>query len=140
MTEQIAKDFNKVVSGLILRLEKKSRNEDEIIYLDRLQKRISLGKRTLGEEVLIEEAAPIILEYAQPITACDDKFFTSMDVRKEFASKGGVISPEDEYIFSLIESVKKYYNVSSEAEKRAIFAEVNKLLLYSAKFLKETSK
>jgi hypothetical protein len=140
--EKIAREFNITVRSLINKVEKKSRDDDEIANLDRLQKRITVAKQTFGDEVLIENAAPIIVQYAEPITANNDKFFTEMDMRAEFvknmemmSGKPAIIDENDEFIFDIVASVKKHYLKAKDVEKKEVFVEVNKLLLYSAQYL-----
>lgn len=135
--EKIAKEFNAVIRGLILKIEKKSRNDDEVANLDRLNKRITIAKQTLGDEALIEEAAPIIVQYAEQITANNDKFFTEMDIRAECIKNIGYIKDGDEFIFDMVDSIKAHYMKSRDMEKKEVIAEVNKLLLYSAQYLDE---
>jgi hypothetical protein len=137
--EKIAREFNAVIRSLVLKIEKKSRNDDEIANLDRLNKRISVAKQTMGEEALIEIAAPIIIQYEEHITANNDKFFTEMDIRSEFLRNMGEIKKSDEFIFDMVESVKKHYLKSRDAEKKEVIAEVNSLLMYSAQYLMEDS-
>lgn len=137
--EKIAREFNAIIRSLVLKIEKKSRNDDEIANLDRLNKRISVAKQTMGEEALIETAAPIIIQYEEHITANDDKFFTEMDIRSEFLRNMGEIKKSDEFIFDMVESVKKHYLKSRDAEKKEVIAEVNSLLMYSAQYLMEDS-
>jgi hypothetical protein len=133
--EEIAAKFNKIIYSLLNRVERKSRCEDDVANLDILQRRISQYKRAMGPEALIEVAAPIILDYAQPILDCNDSFFTSMDMRAEVIAKGGIINDNDEYIFMLIESVKKHYAKIKDDERRQIFADVNTLLSCSAEYV-----
>jgi len=130
--KQIALDFNQIINKLITTIERKSREDLELANLDRLQKRISLLKQIDGVEALIENAAPVILKYSDQILNNDETFFTTMDVRKE---TGDIkIKQNDEYIFALIDSVKKHYTSLKEAEKKNIFIEVNKLLNLSAQY------
>ena len=135
--EKIARDFNNTVRLLILKIEKKSRNDAELANLDRLNKRISVAKQTMGDEALIEIAAPIILQYEEQITANNDRFFTDMDIRAEFLRNMGEIKKSDEFIFDMVESIKTHYLKSKEVEKKEVIAEVNKLLMFSAQYLME---
>ena len=139
MTDIIVSNFNKIINDLLQRLERKSRSDEDVSNLDRLQKRISLLKRTMGPESLIENAAPIIIEYAEQITECNDKFFTEMDVRAECIKKGGKIDSDNEYIFSMINNIKVLYLKASIEEKKAIFVSVNGLLLHSIEYIQAIS-
>ncbi len=127
--KQAALEFNKIIKSLMLTIERKSRDDDELANLDRLQKRISLLKQIYGLDALIEKAAPVILTYSEQIMDNDEQFFTVMDIRGEAA---GQVEQEDQYIFALIDSVKKHYLSLKDVEKRNIFIEVNKLLKFSA--------
>lgn len=133
--EPIARAFNKIVYAIITRVENKSRCEDDIANLDRLRRLIAQYKQFNGEESLISTAAPIFMDYAEPILSCNDSFFTTMDVRKEFLDAGGEISSNYECVFSLIESVKSHYAKIGVDEKKQIFSEVNMLLSYSSRYL-----
>lgn len=133
--EKIAREFNGVIRSLISKIERKSRDDTEVANLDRLNKRILVAKQTLGDEALIEEAAPIIVQYEEQITANNDKFFTDMDIRKEYAQRIGAVREGDEFIFDMVDSVKRHYVKSRENEKKEVIAEVNKLLMLSAQYL-----
>lgn len=133
--ERVAREFNAVIHSLIRRIARKSRDDIEVANLDRLNKRINIAKQTLGDEALIEEAAPIIVQYEEQITANNDKFFTDMDIRAEYAKNIGAVKSGDEFIFDMVDSVKNHYMKSREAEKKEVIAEVNMLLVYSAQYL-----
>lgn len=132
----LALEFNQVVNGLLRRVEQKSRSDQELANLDRVQKRITLLKQTLGLEALIEIAAPIIVQYSSPIMSNNEEEFLGMNMREEALARGVNIENGDEYVFELIESVKAHYRKLDAANKKTIFVEVNKLLNFSARFLK----
>lgn len=129
-------EFNQIISTLLRKVEQKSRNDDELASLDRVQKRINLLKSTMGIESLIDIAAPVILRYSGPIMSNDENFFTTMDVRAESINNGITITADDEYIFSLIDSVKAHYVKLGSDEKKKIFIDINKLLNLSARWSK----
>lgn len=130
----IAKEFNVRVQGLIIRLEKKSHSEIEIANLNRLKQRLRLLKNTLGETELISEASPFFIEYSDQILARDEQFFTTLDVRAEYIKRKGTLNKQDEFIFSLTDSIKSHYIKSSQCEKNEIYAEVKLLLKYSVEY------
>jgi hypothetical protein len=128
----IIAEFNSTVTALLKRVEMKSRSETEIAHLDRLRKRISLLKSTVGDHALIAESNSFFIEYSEKILEPDaakrDAFFLNMDIRAEYLSKGRVIKKDDEFIFALTDSVRDHYKKVSTKEKAAIYAEVNTLL------------
>lgn len=130
--EEITAAFNAGTRDLIQRLEKKSRSEDEIANLDRLKKRISLVKNSLGESFLLQNAAPVFVEFSDYILEKDeqkrDSFFLEYNVRAECMKRGAHLDKSDEFIFSLIDSIRAYYKRASSAEKKDIYAEIRKLL------------
>ena len=123
----LAKEFNTIVRGLISKLERKSRSDIEVANLDRLRKRISLLKATAGELSLISESSPFFIEYSDQIINRDEKFFNSMDVRSEYIKRKGTVNKQDEFIFSLTESIRGHYNKASQKEKDELYAEVKSL-------------
>lgn len=125
--EEIVIDFNRTVNSLIRRIEKKSRSDLEVSNLDRLRKRIQLLRSTMGERSLIEESHPFFIEYSEQIISRDENFFNNMDVRKEYIKHKKVINKQDEFIFSLSDSIKFHYNNANQREKDAAYMEVKKL-------------
>jgi Mg2+ and Co2+ transporter CorA len=88
-----------------------------------------------GADVLIENSASIICEYNKYITNNDDQFFIQLNVRNEVSKKGGVVKDSDNFIYSLIDSVREHYLKSTTKEKQDIFKEINVLLQCSARYL-----
>lgn len=123
----IAKEFNTTVRSLITRLEKKSRSDIEIANLDRLKKRIQLLKSTMGDSALISESSSFFIEYSNKILDRDENFFNTMDVRAEYIKRKGRVEKQDEFIFSLTDSIRTHYNKSTQTEKDAIYGEVRTL-------------
>ena len=126
-TDVLIKEFNATVRGLISKLEKKSRSDIEVANLDRLRKRISLLRTTAGESSLISESSPFFIEYSDQIINRDEKFFNSMDVRSEYIKRKGSVNKQDEFIFSLTDSIRGHYNKASQKEKDELYNDVKTL-------------
>lgn len=124
--------FNRGVTALISRLERKSRSDTEVGILDRLKRRLSLLKSTLGQEEPLRIATPIFTEFADRILEDDvakrDSFFLTLDVRAEYVRRKGPVTSDDEPIFALIDSVKTHYKAANVAERNAAVNEVIVLL------------
>lgn len=132
--QEIIADFSATVRSLIGKLEKKSRDEIELANLDRLKKRISLLRSTLGESALITESTPFFLEYSDKIINRDENFFISMDVKSEYIKRKGRIDKQDEFIFTMTDSIRSHYNRSSQIEKDEVYNNVKKLLSCCAEY------
>lgn len=137
--DEIVKEFNIIIKNLISKLEKKSKSDIEVANLDRLKKRISLFKTTMGDSALVSTSAPFFIEYSEQIISRDEKFFNSMDVRAEYIKRKGKIEKNDEFIFGLIDSIKYQYNKSSQIEKDIIYNEVKSLFDCSVEYKLATS-
>lgn len=129
---EIAREFNASTRNLITKLEKKSRSEEELANLDRLKKRISLLKSTMGETALVMEASPFFIEYAErilePDQATREKFFMELDVRSEYIKRKGSVSKQDEFVFGLTDSIRNHYKKSSQQERDEVYKEVKTML------------
>ncbi len=129
---EIVKNFNEIVRKLFVRLEKKTRSSVELADIDRLKKRLSLLKQTMGLDAPVAGAAPFLIEFAQQILDDDvarrETFFTTFDARNAYIQRKGAIKPSDEFIFGLIESIKNHYKKASRAERDEVYAEVNTML------------
>lgn len=123
----IVREFNKQTNDLIKLFELTSNDEVEQANLDRLRKRISLLKTTLGENRLIELAAPVFINISEEITERNEQFFMNVDARAEFNKKYSA-SSEDEFMFLLVDSARSLYNRSPKADKDYIYNSI--LLLY----------
>ncbi|SIP86050.1 Hypothetical protein PACV_337 [Pacmanvirus A23] len=132
--DEIVKEFNVIIRNLISKLEKKSKSDVEIANLDRLKKRISLFRATMGDSALVATSAPFFIEYSEQVISRDEKFFNSMDVRAEYIKRKGKIEKNDEFIFGLIDSIKYQYNKSSQTEKDIIYSEVKSLFDCSVEY------
>ena len=128
---ELTRLFNTTTQYIISRIEKKSTSEVERANLDRLRKRIKLAKQTLGDEVLLSESSPFFIEYADQILEEDmavrDKFFMTMDIRAEYKKRKGEVTKQDEFIFSLTESIRSHYRSATQAEKNEVYDNVKKL-------------
>ena len=128
-------EFNKLVFTLINTFEKKSRNDVDLANLDRLKRRLALVKTTLSEDIMCVEVLPIFMNYKQQILARDEKFFLGLDARRECSVLGiERIGKEDEFIFSLIDAMRKYYVACRADEKKFLWDSVNRLFEISVKY------
>lgn len=122
----IVKEFNQKIRDLIVRLTKKSRREDELANIDRLNQRISTLKSTMGDAELICRTRPIAIKYADRIInrVEYEKLITETDARKEYLKNNPKISPDDEFIFTIIDSIKSYYSRAVQTEKDELYSVV----------------
>lgn len=137
-SEDAVSKFNKLVRALINRLEKKSRQDEEIANLDRLKKRISLLRSAMGDSALITEASPLFIDYAERILEKDvekrEKFFLDMDVRSEYIKRKGSIQKQDEFFFTLTDSIRTHYRRAQKKEREDVYAEVKDMLTCCLEF------
>jgi hypothetical protein len=129
---EICSEFNTTVRLLIDRLTRKSRRDEEIANLERLKSRISVLKSTLGDDAVLAEAKPCLIEFSDRIMEDNvetrDNFFLTADVRAEYTARGLVVAPEDEFVFTLIDSIRAHYKAAGVAERNDVCREVNVLL------------
>lgn len=125
---QIASEFNKTARKLILKFEQKSRSELEIANLDRLKKRITLLLQTMGNEALINEAAPFFIVYCDKIIDREEEFFNTMDVKEEFKRNNKQFTKSDQFILSLVDSIRAHYNSATSSEQDDAYSDVKKML------------
>ena len=123
----VVAEFNTTVRELITKLEKKSRSEIELANLDRLKKRISLLKQLQGENVLLIECTPFMLEYREQILSRNEIFFTTMDIRAAYLVKKKSVDKQDEFIFDLTDTIRTQYNKATQTEKNDVYARVKTL-------------
>lgn len=148
MLNQIQQDcatvFNKNVSILMTKAEKKSRDELEIAQLQRLKKLILLSKSTHGDHALIDEASPFMISYADRILEPDaekrDLFFLTIDAREECRRMNVHIDKKYEFIIQLIDSIRKQYVKIDRREKDEIYALVNEMFRECCKYQQQKSK
>jgi hypothetical protein len=136
--QDIGAEFNCVIRSLLRILEKKSRSEMELATLGRLGKRISLLITTSGPDALVAEAAPFFIEFSERILEKDaqrrEQFFMSIDVRAEYMARGQVLDANDEFIISLVDSIKKHWRLGTANERDAAYADLKLLLKCSAEY------
>lgn len=134
--------FGIILRDLIKRLERKSRSDIDLANIDRLKKRITLVKSTLGDQ-LLAMAAPVFVEYAERILEeradVRDQFFTGFDVRAEYVKRKGAIKQSDEFVFALTDSIRAHYIAAGVVEREEIVAEVRKMLTCSLEHTLATS-
>lgn len=128
----IVQDFNNSIRALITKIERRTKNETEAANLYRLKQRISTLKSTMGEESLVQLAAPHFVNLADKILEPDvtvrNAFFMDTDVRTEYIKRNGTIDKNDEFIFSLTDSIKTRYKQCSTSEQTEIYNLVHELL------------
>lgn len=124
----LEKRFNITMKALLRRLEDKSRSEVEIANIDRLKRRISLALYE-SEDLIMIEATPFFVEFNKQISDHDENFFLSLDVRAEYTSRTKrAISPNDQFIFDVIDSTKNHYKNANTTERKEVFKQVTALL------------
>jgi hypothetical protein len=133
MSSEIA-EFNKIVSLLVNKFEKKSRNDVDLANLDRLKRRIQVVKTTLSDDVLCVRALPIFMEYKDKILAREEEFFLRCDARRECRVLGVDVTKDDEFVFALIDAMKNYYVRSHVDEKTFLWDSINRLFELSVKY------
>jgi hypothetical protein len=134
-TDVISKEYNRAVSLLIVKIEKKSRSDIELATLDRLRKRISLLKQTMGADALIQAGCNNLITYSKQILNREEEFFNTMDLRAEYKKLLGVDAPsQDEFIFQLGDSIKVMYNKSTQIEKDTLYELVKTLFNTSVEY------
>lgn len=130
------REFNTVIRDLINLLERKSRDEVEIAGIDRLKKRISILKSTVGDYALISEAHPFFVKYAREILDRNayETLVMTTDVRVEYLKLKPKIDPKDEFAFALVDSVRAHYRNAALQEKDNVWESVKKLLACSIEY------
>ncbi len=132
--DAIVTQFNLTVRDIINRIEKKSRSNEELANLDRLKKRVSLLKQTMGPAALVTESTPFFLKYSERILETDEKiredFFMNLDVRGEYmrSKKTNSILPADEFVFALTDSVRGHWRRATVREKSDVYEDVKNML------------
>jgi hypothetical protein len=127
----IIASFNVTVRDLLGRLSARARSDEEVCNLDRLRKRINLLKTTMGDGALIDRVAPVLVEHAELILgdpARREQFILSLDVRAEYIQRKGVINKQDEFIFSLTDSIRTQYIRAQERERESLYIDLRTLL------------
>jgi hypothetical protein len=124
--DKIISEFNTKIRELIVKLEKRSRTEVEISNLDRLKKRISTFKQTMGDESVIISAGPFLLRYSDKITdrPKGEAMLLGFDLKKELGSK---IKKEDEFVYSLFDAIRNHYFGMKQSEKDQTYGDLKTL-------------
>lgn len=124
----IIKEHLALVRSIMDRATKKSRSQEEIALIDRLKKRITLLIQTMGDDALIVEMTPFMIDNSDDILTRNEKFFLGVNARAEYVKKHGIEPPaEDEYLFKLIDSIKALYQKITQKEKDDVYADVVKI-------------
>jgi hypothetical protein len=127
-TKVIIRDHLALTRGVIDRVMKKSRSQDEIAHLDRLKKRITLLLQTMGDDALIVEMSPFMNEHSEAILGRNEDFFLTLDARQEYIKvHNREPATEDEFVFLLIDSIRALYKKISQKERDELYAEVVKI-------------
>lgn len=127
--------FNTTITQQLVFVEKKTRSEVDIANLARLKKRISVLKQTMGDHILIKESISIFMKYKQQIIDKNEQFFLGKDPRTE----GLKLTPNEDYIYDLMESLKKQYVRYSVQEKAKVWADVKILFEASCSYFIQTN-
>lgn len=117
-----------LVRSVLDRAAKKSRSQDEIALIDRLKKRITLLIQTMGDDALIINMTPFMMDNSDNILNRNEDFFLGVDARAEYVKKNGIEPPaDDEYLFKLVDSIKLLYQKITQKEKDDVYADVVKI-------------
>jgi hypothetical protein len=116
-----AKGFNNTTFELLKCLQSRAKTDQDKAKFDLLRNRIRTLLDICDDSVLVKNAAPVFEEFSDRITSEDEKFFTDMDVRMEYKRRTGKqIASDDEFIFDLVDTIKRYYQSFSANEKKVI--------------------
>ncbi len=118
---EICQDFFNSVYQILSFIERKSKCDIEVANIDRLRKRISLLKETLGREFIIKQSHYIINMYSDKIINRDEDFLSSVNVKEEILQRGGNISTAHQFLYDLFDSFRSSYSQSSDEDKSNIF-------------------
>lgn len=135
------KDFNSTIGELLKNVELLLVTDIDKANIDRLRKRIAAAKSTIGISEPLALAHGFFIEYLDKIKSRDEDFFMNMDARaeaKKHAKKK--ITSSDEFVFDLVEAIKKSYSSASSDEKDALYADVKKLLKCSIEWRLHANK
>lgn len=136
--DELAKTFNATVRDLITKAEKKTRDDAVLANLDRARQRIKLLKDTLGDIALIDKASPFFIIYSEhllnPDSVYRETFFLNLDIKEESRKRGQDIDKTDEFVISLVDSLKSMFKKSSENEKNDVHEKVGTLLQCSIEY------
>lgn len=119
-------NFNKTINKLLNLLSGKSKSDIEVANLDRLKKRVNMLV-SASESLLIERASPIFIDISEPILNKDEEFFMNTNVKEELKNNGFTLDKQDEYLFSLIDSIRKIYKNAPKNDKDIVFNHIKNL-------------
>jgi hypothetical protein len=129
---KIISEFNALLSDIIGVFEKKSRSATEMSMINRLKKRISLLRSTVGDGAVIDVATQPFIDYSEqildPNVAEREKFFMTVDVRTQCLKYQRVINNTDEFFFALVDAIRQHYTSSSAEERTEIYSKVTSML------------
>lgn len=126
-------EFNKLINLLIFKFEKKSKNDIDLMNLDKLKRRLHLAKTTFSTDIVCVKALPVLMQYKEQILTRNDSFFLKLDSRKEYTSFKQP-TKEDEYIFALIDAMRNYYIRSNKEDQVALWDSVTRLFEISCSY------
>jgi hypothetical protein len=123
------KDFNSTIGELLKNIESLLKTDVDKANIDRLRKRIGVVKSTIGVSEPLSLAHGFFLEYYDQIKSRDEDFFMSMDAKAEAKKHSKKkISSQDEFVFDLVDSIKKSYVSAADSERDILYSDVKKLL------------
>ena len=126
--DNLVNNHIQIISKLIARVEKRSRDSVELANLDRLRKRISLLCQTMGPETIIVQMFPFMMDYKEAILQRNEDFFLGLNARAEYIKKSGKNpTNEEEFIFQLVDSIRGHYRQIPKEEKDEVYNEVLQL-------------
>lgn len=135
------KDFNSTIGELLKNVELLLVTDIDKANIDRLRKRISAAKSTIGISEPLALAHGFFIEYLDKIKSRDEDFFMNMDARVEAKKHSKKkITSSDEFVFDLVEAIKKSYLSASSDEKDALYTDVKKLLKCSIEWRLHVNK
>lgn len=127
-------EFNRNIALLIKLLMDNTSNELELSKLDRLKKRITVIKSIMGDEELINIAAPLLISVSDEILNKNEDYFLNTNLKKKAQDKYS-IHQDDNFILDLIEVAQKYYVESTIEERNYIYKIICDMLSSSVSYL-----
>jgi len=130
--DEIAREFNKILAGLLNRLEKKCRSENDLALIDRVRKRLLIAKNTsLG--ICIEGSIPFFMNYSEKILDEDEtrrsEFVSTINPRKAYHDRyGEPPTAMQDFVFEIADVIRYQYNRANQTEKMQVYLEVRNLL------------
>lgn len=122
--------FNSAIVRLMNFIEKKFKSDAEFALIRRLKNRYQAVLNTLGNHVFIQESIKPLMKYKDQIINRDEQFFLLVDPKQV----GMKIEKEDDFIYQLIDIVKKQYTSYDQLSKNKIWDEVKILFETSCEY------